>query len=74
MEDEMGGACSTHGKERNRCRILVEYPEQNIPVRRPRCRWENYMKVDLKDIGRAGMDWIHLEYNGDHWRLLLSRQ
>jgi predicted RNA-binding protein YlqC (UPF0109 family) len=38
-EDEMGRACSKHGKNRNACRILVGKPEGKKPLGRPRRRW-----------------------------------
>jgi hypothetical protein len=44
----MGRACSTHGEKRNACRILVGKPEGKTPLGRPRCRWEDNIKMDLR--------------------------
>jgi hypothetical protein len=55
-EDEMGGACGAHGGAYN---ILVGRTEGRRPLGRPRRRWENNMKMDLKEIGFGDVDWIH---------------
>jgi hypothetical protein len=39
------------GEMRNANNIFVGKPEGKIPCRRPRCRWENNIKTDLKEIG-----------------------
>jgi hypothetical protein len=46
----MGRACSTSGKKRNACRILVGKPEGKRPLRRPILMWVNDIKMDLRDI------------------------
>jgi hypothetical protein len=48
------------GKKRNAYRILVRKPEGKRPLRRPRRRWVNSIKIDLREIGWDGMDWTHL--------------
>jgi hypothetical protein len=47
-EDEMGRACSTNGATRNAYRILVGKPEGRRPLGRPRCRWVDDIKIDLR--------------------------
>jgi hypothetical protein len=66
----MGRACSTHG-EKNEYRILVRKPEENRPLGRPRHRWEENIKMDLKGIGWDDMDWIHLAEDRNQWGGLL---
>jgi hypothetical protein len=39
---------------------------------RPRCEWKDDIKMDLRDIGRSGMDWIHLAQDRDQWRDLVN--
>jgi hypothetical protein len=57
-------------KKRNSYRILVEKPEGKTPLRRPRRRWVNNIKVDLKEIRCGGMDWIDLAQDRDQCRAL----
>jgi hypothetical protein len=50
-EDEMGRACSTNGEKRNAYKILVGNPEGKRPPGRPRRRWVDNIKMDLREIG-----------------------
>jgi hypothetical protein len=68
MEDEMGRSCSTYEKKRNAYRILVGNPEGKRPLGRPRRRWEDNIRIDLREIGWVGMDWIDLGQDRDQWR------
>jgi hypothetical protein len=68
----MGRACSTNGAKRNSYRILVGKPEGKRLLGRPRCRWEDNIKMDLRDIGCGGMDWINLAQDKDKWRALVN--
>jgi hypothetical protein len=44
------------GKKRNAYRILAGKPEGKRPLGRPRCRWEDNIKMDLREIQWRGMD------------------
>jgi hypothetical protein len=57
-ENEMGMACSKTGAQRNAFRILVGKPELKRPLGRPRRRWVDHIKMDFREIGGGGMDWI----------------
>jgi hypothetical protein len=46
------------GEKRNAYRILVGKPEGKRPLGRPRRRWVDKIKMDLREIGWDGMDWI----------------
>jgi hypothetical protein len=61
-----------HKKARNAYRILVGKPEGKRLLGRPRRRWEENIKMDLRDIGWVGMDWIDLAQDRDQWRALVS--
>jgi hypothetical protein len=50
----------------------VGKPEGKRPLGRPKRRWVNNIKMDLREIGRDGMDWIDLVENKDQWRALLN--
>jgi 3-oxoacyl-ACP reductase-like protein len=56
----MGGACSAHGRIKMIKKLLVGKSETKRPFGRPRCRWENNIRMDLRQIGWVSMDWIHL--------------
>jgi hypothetical protein len=71
-EDEMGRACSTNGEKRNAYRILVGKSEGKRPRGRPRRRWMDNIKMDLKEIGWDDMDWIDLALDRDQWRTLVN--
>jgi hypothetical protein len=68
----MGRACSTNGKKRNACRILVGKAEGKIPLGRPRCRLVENIKIDLREIGWGGVDWIYLAQDRDKWRAVVN--
>jgi hypothetical protein len=65
-------ACSTHVEKRNAYRLLVGKQEGNIPLGRLRCRWEDNIKMDLKEIGCGGMGWIKRAQDRDQWRALVN--
>jgi hypothetical protein len=60
MEEEMSGACSTHVYK-----ILVGNSEGKRPLRRLNRRWEDNIKIYLKEIRGEGADWIHLTHDSD---------
>jgi hypothetical protein len=45
------------GKDRGVHRVLVEKSEKKRPLGRPRCRWENNIKMDIQEVGRGGGSW-----------------
>jgi hypothetical protein len=60
------------GEKINACRILVGNPEGKRPLGRPRRNWEDNIKIDLREIGWAGMAWIDLAQDRDQWRALVN--
>jgi hypothetical protein len=59
------------GEGRGVYRVLVGKPEGKRPLGRPRCRWEDIIKMDLQEVGCEGMDWIELAQDRDRWRALV---
>jgi hypothetical protein len=68
----MGRACSTNGEERNAYRLLVGEPEGKQQLRRPRYRWVDNIKMNLRGMVWGGMDWIELALDRDQWRALVN--
>jgi hypothetical protein len=62
------GHAARMGEHRNAYRIFVGKPEEKRPVGRSRRRWVNNIKMNLREIGWDGMDWIDLAQDRDQWR------
>jgi hypothetical protein len=50
----------------------VGKPEGKSPLGRPRRRWEENIRIDLREIRLGGMDWIELAQDRDQWRALVN--
>jgi hypothetical protein len=59
-------------EKKNSYRILVGKPEGKRPLQRARRRWVDNIKMDLREIGWDGVDWIDLAQDRDQWRALVS--
>jgi len=53
-------------------RVLVGKPEGKRPFGRPRRRWQDNIKMDLQEVGCAGMEWIKLAQDRGRWRALVN--
>jgi hypothetical protein len=60
------------GEVRGAYNILIGRPEERRPLGRPRCRWEDNIKMDLREIGFGDVDWIDLDQDRDKWRALVN--
>jgi hypothetical protein len=60
------------GTKRNAYKILVGRTEGKRPLERPRGRWLDNIKIDLRQIRWDGMDWIDLAQDKDQWRALVN--
>jgi hypothetical protein len=60
------------GENRNAYRILVDMPEGKRPLGRPRRRSVDNIKMDLREIGWDGVDWIDMAQNRDQWSALVN--
>jgi hypothetical protein len=43
-----------------------------IPLGRPRCRWENNIRIDLKEIGINTRNWVDSAQDRGYWRALVD--
>jgi hypothetical protein len=60
------------GEVRGTYNILVGRPEGRRPLGRPRRRWDDNIKMDLREIGFGGVDWIHWAHDRVRWRALVN--
>jgi hypothetical protein len=65
------GHVARMGEKRGAYRILVGRPEGRRPLGRPRCRWEDNIKMDFQDVGGT-MDWIELAQDRERWRAVVK--
>jgi hypothetical protein len=54
-------------KGRGVYRVLVESPKSNRPLGRRRRRWEDNIKMDLREIGIDGANWTQLAQDRVQW-------
>jgi hypothetical protein len=66
------GHVARMGEGRNVFRVLVGKREGKRPLGIPRRRWEDGIKMDLREIGWGGVDWIHLAQDRDLWRAVVN--
>ena len=60
------------GEARGVHRVLVGKPEGKRPLGRPRHRWEDNIKMDLREVGGSRGDWMEMAQDRDRWRALVS--
>ena len=68
----MGGELARMGERRGVHRVLMGKPEGKRPLGRPWLRWEDNIKMGLREMGCRGMDWIELAEVRDRWRALVN--
>jgi hypothetical protein len=59
-------------EKRNAYRILVGNPEGKRSLGRLRRRWVDNIKIEFREIGWDGGDWIDLAQDRDQWRALVN--
>jgi transposase len=60
------------GEGRDVYRVLVRRPEGKRPLGRPRRRWEDNIKMGLREIGIDGANWIQLAQDRVKWRACVN--
>ena len=61
------GHVARMGERRSVYRVLVGKTEGKRPLGRPKCRWEDSIKMDLQELGCGGMDGIKLAQDRGRW-------
>ena len=64
------GHVARMGEERGVYRVLVGKPEGKRPLRRPKRRWVDNIRMDLPEVGCGCMDWIGRAQDRDRWRTM----
>jgi hypothetical protein len=59
------------GEERKVYKFSMGKPEEKRPLGRPRRRWEDGIRMDLRETGWGVVDWIRLAQNMDRWRAVV---
>jgi hypothetical protein len=60
------------GEDGKLCKVLVGNPEGKRPLRRPRRRWEDGIRMDSREIGLVGVEWIQLAEDRDRLRTFVN--
>jgi hypothetical protein len=71
-EDEMRRHVTRVGEIRNAYKIFVGKPEGKRPLGKPRRRWKNNNRMNLRERRWESVDWIHLAENRDQWRAVVN--
>jgi len=66
------GHVARMGEGRGVYRVLVGKPEGRRTLGRPRRRWEDNIRMDLREVGCGCVDWMELAQDSDRWRALVS--
>jgi hypothetical protein len=72
-EVKVGWTCGTHGGGVV-YRVLVGRPGSNRPLGKPRRRWEDNIKMDLREIGMDGANWINVAPDKVQWRAFVNTE
>ena len=57
---------------RSAFKILTGTPSGKRPLVRPRCRWEDNIRMDLEEMGIDTSNWVDSAQDKDYWRALVS--
>jgi hypothetical protein len=60
------------GRTEKCTKVFVGKPKRKRPLGRPRRRWEDEIRMDLREIGLGGVDWIRLAQDRYRWRAVVS--
>jgi hypothetical protein len=60
------------GEGRSVYRVLVGKPDERRPLGRPRRRWKDNIRMDIREVGCGCVDWMELAQDRDRWRALVG--
>jgi hypothetical protein len=53
-------------------KVLIGKPKGKRPLERPWSRWEDWIRMDLREIGWGSVEWIQLAQDRNRWRALVN--
>jgi hypothetical protein len=68
----MGKAFSSHEELRNTYRMLLAKPKGKRPLGEPKISWKDNIKMDVREIGWGGIDWIDLAQDRKQWKAYVN--
>ena len=68
----MGGACGPYGGRERSVQGAGGETRGEVPLGRPRRRWEDDIRMEFQEVGLGYEDWIGLAQDRDRWRALVS--
>jgi hypothetical protein len=68
----MVGECNTYGGEERSIQCFGGVSERKSQLRKSRRRWVDNIKMDFKEVGCRGIDWIELAQDRDRWWALVN--
>jgi hypothetical protein len=66
------GHVACMGEERKVYRVLVDKPQGKRPFGRPRRRWEDGIRMNLREIGWGSVEWMKLALGRNRWRAVVN--
>jgi len=66
------GRVARRGGTRNVHKIVVGKAEGKRPIGRRRHKWEDNIRIDLREIGWEDVDWMRLAHDRNQWRVLVN--
>jgi hypothetical protein len=69
--EERGGE-ERRGEERRVYRVLIGKPEGKGPLGIQRCRWENRIRINLRETGWGSVEWIQMAQDRGQWKALVN--
>jgi hypothetical protein len=59
-------------EERTMYKVLMGKPEGKTPLGKPRRRWDDGIRINLREIGWGSVDWIQLAQDRAQWQVLVN--
>jgi hypothetical protein len=71
-EMRWAGHVTRMGEETKMCKVFMGEPKGKRPLGRRKRRWDDGIRMDLREMGWGGMDWMRLAQDRDRWRAVVN--